>query len=661
VGLHLGHYYGDIIITFKQEIMFHPDANFSIQAGTTFFSGRTYKNRPWSKDLGSEGKRIEHFHGAKLHCSVPRYEYAAATELAALSGKKKQSMDVDQDSVIQRWMSMDSHDVFEGHLPQLIPLDYIDKVYMPKNVFESLTHEAQQSARGAFKNSLIITDHVIDLSLIKPGATIPLDSTRIPYQKFVVEKLSEKIKERINTPQISRGIVITVPGSKFEEHIVLPMTISQSYDLYRLDKTQAPDNPEYTYIYWQAMNGDMMLTISNEKIETHKEQNHLRCLVCYVAGKPSTATEDYHEEYSYLNDGHPYQHYTNVHTAKFRAKSNVFYRGCNTDDFFTFCLKISHKTGEVTLSHAGPNGIYNHEKIHYQFNKSDLDLSRIGYIHVSGGTQDVPIRNLTINHEPVPELHPSFDKDFKIDTSELLRKRRASVDHIVRAPYNGGAHNKKDAREPRRQRSASVEVASATEKPSIFKRIKNVFFRSSAKNNPPSPKASSSNQAKYNPGRIESPPANRSRDKPPRASSPSMASSKLPPCPDSVYCLNQNYQDHYEKYSHPCRFNELCRRQADEPYLVHERHNVPKCSKDSDCPERTDPVHRAKYRHTNLPDYLFPCRYQDSCYDKSPDHRIKFSHGEELPSIKSKLFFSNIIFDHSWKNIYFSSFQKTKH
>ncbi|CAF1677884.1 unnamed protein product, partial [Adineta ricciae] len=36
LGPHLGHYYGEIVITFKQDIMFHPDANFSIHAGTVF-------------------------------------------------------------------------------------------------------------------------------------------------------------------------------------------------------------------------------------------------------------------------------------------------------------------------------------------------------------------------------------------------------------------------------------------------------------------------------------------------------------------------------------------------------------------------------------------------------------------------------------------------
>jgi uncharacterized protein (TIGR02452 family) len=780
LGPHLGYYYGDIVITFKQEIMFHPDANFSIQAATSFNSGRTYDNRPWVTNPGTDKKCVEDFHRSKLHCSVPRYELAAATELVALTGKSKKSMNVDLDAVIARWMKVDSHDTFESHLPQLIPLDYVDCVYMPKNVFESLTPEAQQSAKGAFKDSLILTPHVIDLSLIKPGATVTLDSTRVPYQKLILNKIDEKIQQRIKTPRISRGIVITVPGSHFEEHIVLPMTISQSYDLYCLDHAQAPTNPEYTYIYWQAMHGDMMLTIANHKIEPSKDQSNLRCLVCYVAEKPSTNAEDYHESYSYLNDGHPYQHDVNIHEMTFKAKSNVFYRGCNNDDFFTFRLKLSHKTGEVTLSHAGPNGIYNHQKISYQFNKADLDLSRIDYVHVSGGNQDVPLRNLTINHEPVSVLHPSFDKDFKIDTSQLLRKRRASVDHTFRASFHRDTpnSNKNAASKPNKQRSASVERAPPSEEPSVFGRMLKRIFGSSSTNKSREPNPSSSNQPKSHPTKAESPQRNRSRTKSPphnrsrsksssrdrsrtksppcnrsrskssssdrsrtklpprnrsstkspphdqarkksplqdrarpkpssrdrsrtisppydrarpktssrnrsrtkspsddrsrkkpslrnrsisksptssrsRNKSPPLISSKLPLCRDSVYCLNQSSRDHTEKYSHPCRFNELCRRQTDEPHLIHEHHNVSRCSDDKDCRERTNPVHRAKYRHTGLPDYLLPCRYQDNCYDKSSEHRLKYFHGEELPSIKS-----NYAFGYSLKNSIFIFFRK---
>jgi hypothetical protein len=74
----------------------------------------------------------------------------------------------------------------------------------------------------------------------------------------------------------------------------------------------------------------------------------------------------------------------------------------------------------VTLSHAGPNSIYNCEKISHKFSKTVLDINKLNYIHVSAGSHKVPIRNLVICFEPVSHLHPSFDKDFK--KSDLLVK-----------------------------------------------------------------------------------------------------------------------------------------------------------------------------------------------------------------------------------------------
>ncbi|CAM4873474.1 unnamed protein product [Rotaria socialis] len=296
LGPHCGTYYGDIVITFKQELMFHPDSNFSFQAGTGFFSGRVYAYRPWLTDPTTEEQRIEHFHHSKLHCSYPRYEYAAAAELIASTGKNNKTMDVDLGSIIKKWTQADSHYVFEGHLPPLIPLDYVDNVFMPKNVFQSLPKEAQESAKEIFKDSLILGEHDVDLTLIKPGTTTPLDTTRQVYLKWILDKLSEKINERIKAPHISRGIVITVPGTGCDKYIALPMTITQSYNLYCLNKGQPARNMESSYIYWQAMNGDMILTITNEKIEIDgKDQPNLQCLICYVAEKPSSKTDTYFE------------------------------------------------------------------------------------------------------------------------------------------------------------------------------------------------------------------------------------------------------------------------------------------------------------------------------------------------------------------------------
>ncbi|CAF1530098.1 unnamed protein product, partial [Adineta ricciae] len=92
---------------------------------------------------------------------------------------------------------------------------------------------------------------------------------------------------------------------------------------------------------------------------------------------------------------------------------------------------------------------------------------------------------------------------------------------------------------------------------------------------------------------------------------------------------------HTDEFSHICRFNDQCRKQADEPHLVHEHHKVPRCTDDRDCRKKADPVHRAQYRHRGLPDFLMPCQYQELCYhQKSDEHCLKYFHGEEIPSFK---------------------------
>ncbi len=77
------------------------------------------------------------------------------------------------------------------------------------------------------------------------------------------------------------------------------------------------------YIYWQGMYGDMILTISNEKIRPSKVQPNIRSRICFVTEELSTASDAYHKAYSYLNDGQPYQHDTNVRAVRLRDKSEL--------------------------------------------------------------------------------------------------------------------------------------------------------------------------------------------------------------------------------------------------------------------------------------------------------------------------------------------------
>ena len=514
---------GEIVLIFKREVMFHPDANFSIQ-----INGRS-KQIPQSS----------------LHCSGWDYDYAAAAALITTVSLTKKTADIDLKAILKHMSSVQSDELFESHLPEMIPLDYIEEVYIPQTVFYSLTSSAQVSAKNLLHASLHI---------------IPYEGNR-DHQR-VNDQLMEKLTTYIERPQQSlRGTTITLPSSHLTECVTLPFTIVQLYDQYcRNHRVGSLSND--VYIYWQSMYGDMMMVLSKEPIDFNQSTQNSQSLICYIAETPSPTTSDYHELYTYLNVGHPSQHTTTIDRRSFLASSNTFHRGCDADDYLTYCLKLERSTGEVILSHAGPNSVYNYQMISHRFTESYLGLKELKYIQITAGSQRVPTRNLMVCFRPLFELHPSSEK--------ILR--RTDIAFKQTSAHSSGA--------PKQEKS-----------PDIISRVTNAVC----------------SLVGY--------------DRQQKA---------LIPCRDSVNCLQQTSEDHCKKYSHPCRFSELCQRQYNEPYFTHEPHRVEMCVSDKSCRRLDNPSHRATFRHTGRPDFLIPCRNQTACRDRSFEHRIKYSHGEKI-------------------------------
>ena len=296
-----------------------------------------------------------------------------------------------------------------------------------------------------------------------------------------------------------------------------------------------------------------------------EKQLHLRCLICYVAPRSTSNDNQYHEQTSYLTAGHPFQHAIIINRKAYKTKSNTFYTGCDSNNFISYCLEIHRSTGTTTLSHAGPNAVYNHEEMSCVFNKSELDLSKLEYIHVSAGADTVSIRNLMICFEKQPDWHPTFDKNYKRSDSSM------PVDQPVAGSASASIYTSHIAHENSSLKSVNSSIS---ESPSIIHQLKRSVL-----------------------GKQDS---------------------SLEPCPQNVNCLLQYSEDggeHNGTFSHPCRYSELCR--ENEPHLTHEPNPVPRCKDDKKCADLVDPLHRASYRHTDLPDFLIPCRHQKKCYDTS--------------------------------------------
>ena len=408
LGPNLGHRYGDILILFRRQVMLHPDANFAIQAATTFHSERAYRWRPWLSNPVTLDLRIEDFHNNVLHCSVPGYEYAAAFELLAVTATELgiTPHDLSLDQVIEQWMAADPHQRFEAHLPALIPLDYIDHVYMPKSLFESLSPWAQKQANEVFGSLLTVTPHEVS-----PDDSIKrkIDDMRKTYQDFVLSKVvNQYVQMAENTYNLEKertqqGFVTTLPASKLEAFVLIPFRISQSRMLSTAGNSDASFHPS-TFIYWQALGGDMMIVLTNKPIRTDQLQSDLHTLTCYIATSGNVLIN---EEYSYISDAPFYSHYTTENPQNaYEVSSNTFHRGCNSQGYATYCLHIEFSTGLVTLCHAGPNSIYNHDKLTYQITRRNLDLSILDCVQLSAGKKAVPIRNFIITHESIRQLHP---------------------------------------------------------------------------------------------------------------------------------------------------------------------------------------------------------------------------------------------------------------
>ena len=515
-------------------------------AATTFgTSGNAYKWRPWlGADPGDLNERIKQYHNSKLHASIPGFEYAIAMELMAITSLdlKLKSMDIDMQTISKRWLNIDSHRTIEAHLPQLIPLDYIDHIYMPKNIFDSLSQSTRRSMDAVFKHCIDITPYACPQDQIMgPAGPQPSQKARADHQNLVVDELLKRCKYDAQNP-IARpieGAVITIPSSGFTESFVLPLTISQALDLHRMRYGKDPAE-DIAYIYWQAINGDMMLVLSDEKLETDEDkQLNSHCLLCYIAAKPDSDDYHYHEQTTYLNYGSPFKHHAFVKKGEYKAKSNTFHMGSNTDDFITYCLEIHRSTGKVVLRQAGSNAIYDREQISCEFKRKELNMKKLEFVHVTADTKNVSVRNLIVCFSKQTELHPTFDSTFKKS--------------VAPGAASGGGDS---------------------------------------------------------PG-----------------------SSSVKPCPDNVNCLvrystSPAGKEHNSKFSHPCRFSELCRDK--ESYLTHDPHPSPPCSYGSKCYKVTDPFHRAEFRHKDLSDFLVPCRDQKKCSNDSGEHRTKYSHGEQV-------------------------------
>ena len=93
--------------------------------------------------------------------AIPGYHTLIAKELAATSGKGNGSAATLDDVInLYSYAGVDSHDVFEGHLPAVCPFSMVDKIIFPKHDHDRLTSAESSLLKSWFprKGQIVVTD-----------------------------------------------------------------------------------------------------------------------------------------------------------------------------------------------------------------------------------------------------------------------------------------------------------------------------------------------------------------------------------------------------------------------------------------------------------------------------------------------------------------------
>jgi uncharacterized protein (TIGR02452 family) len=168
IGPHTGKYYGNIVLVLDRSIMYHPDFYATPTAVTTFLSGNQRKGpMPWlCKDAapGTPGSDLmDVLPKCKVHPAVGGWDLCLAGHQQLAAKQSGKSFD-------NHWLSVDSHCVVEGHLPETVPLTLVRMVVMPKAEFDSLSADCQSTTKRMFGSALKLVDSDLEVERVARSA-----------------------------------------------------------------------------------------------------------------------------------------------------------------------------------------------------------------------------------------------------------------------------------------------------------------------------------------------------------------------------------------------------------------------------------------------------------------------------------------------------------
>jgi uncharacterized protein (TIGR02452 family) len=155
----------EIVLILKNSVKYHPQF-FLLPLSAPYFYDENNTHtavqlRPWAPDNGPNewktGLGEAHFHTSKLHPIASDCWKILALELVVRIAARKRCpwTDVTLAHVQHWWSDVLSTEVPQAHLPYVVPLHLVEKVIMPKAVWDGLSHVDQANTNKMFEKSKI--------------------------------------------------------------------------------------------------------------------------------------------------------------------------------------------------------------------------------------------------------------------------------------------------------------------------------------------------------------------------------------------------------------------------------------------------------------------------------------------------------------------------
>jgi uncharacterized protein (TIGR02452 family) len=592
-GAHGGTYYGGVSLVFKQDILLHPDTSITPEAGTTYNSGKAYEHRPWlGPSQTGNASAIACYHGQKMHAGTPDCYTALAAEIVGnIANRKKISPNRVRLNDVQRfWTSVDSHYVFEAHLPALVSIQMIEHFLIPGNIWDAYEQDFKDTLHRLFPN--------FDQMLIRAPDFVE-GSAHVIGEPTIAEFMLKHVPAR--QPLNRNGFSFTLSAQSNKE-VPLPVMFRENTTRYHL--------------YWYARgDGQYAISLSDSADITNTRRDVVSAIITCDRDSPAVLALSPPLVYEALvgraaadataaltttvtGGGRRNNHPQTV----VEARSKSFNRGCQLSDYIGYHLCVDVDEGWVTLEHIGYNSLYCHKQV-----RLTTRLSRhLRYVSATCLRGRVMWRDLQSSATAIDRLHcRNGDVDIKSIKSTQLSVNGTAIP-IPGQPTGGNNTN-----------NTNVATGSA-DKPNIVARVWQFMNGTKV--------CEYGNVCRHVFGQRQDDIAHMNEH--------------VHPCRFGGGCRDQKDSQHTKHYTHIAlpmcpSFTSTSSSSSSTGPTVNTtstndgtpNYNNTSSTSTGGCALLNDSAHRERYHHPGWPDFLIPCRDGLRCVNRNvDDHNRRYKH-----------------------------------